>query len=309
MNLESVKLKIFNNRNEITINYQEKAYSIFFDEKDTIKSITEKIKTINKDINSVEFDLKSKSKTKTEEDLNLNMSEVIKNSFFITLNKKYQEHFIPSIYAQLINSNVKKFIAITPEDISNDNMEYINDVEEIKNEVLYNIYRLKTNENPQNFNKLYKEMLNSIKENLEKRKLDLLDIQSNQQLSEIYYDKTLKSRISLFNKLGISFGAANFFGFYALIYQIYAWDVIEPITYIVGNVYWIITLGFLVFNNRKLGFELIESKSVMEIYSGKIAKMTRFNKEEKLMIENELQKIEDLKRIMDDLSNNYIIKF
>jgi hypothetical protein len=305
-NLESFNIKLFNNRNEIKINFQEKTYSIFFNEKDTIKSIIEKIKTMNEKINFVDFKLNTDLKLKEKENIeNLNFSEVGKNSFYITLNKKYQEHFIPSLYSQLINSEVKKFIK-NPEDYNN--MEFTNDVEEIKNEILYQIYRLKTNENKENFNKIYKEMLKCIKDNLTIRKLNLLNLQGDQKLSEIFYNKTLKSRINLFNKLGISFALSNFIVFYALIYKFYAWDVIEPITYIVGNVYWIITLGFLVFNNRKLGFELIESQSVMEIYSDKIAKKTRFNKDEKLMIENELQKIEDLMKILEDLNNNNPIK-
>ena len=70
-----------------------------------------------------------------------------------------------------------------------------------------------------------------------------------------------------------------------LIYKIYAWDVIEPITYIVGNLYWIATLGYLVFTNRKLDFDLFETKTIKEIYSDKIAKKFGFNKKEKLMIE------------------------
>ncbi len=239
---------------------------------------------------------------KPEEEENLNFSEVAKNSYYIIFNNKYQEHFIPSLYSQLINSEVKKFIEI-PDD--NDKIfEFTNDIEDIKNEILYNIYRLKKIEKQENFNKIYKEMINSIINDLKKRKENLLYLKEQQDLSEIFYNKTLKNRINLFNKLGISFALSNFLVFYSLIYKFYAWDVIEPITYIVGNVYWIITLGFLVFSNKKLGFDLIESQSIMEIYSDKIAKRTGFDIKEKLIIENELQKIEDLMKILEDLNNN-----
>jgi len=197
-----------------------------------------------------------------------------------------------------MNSQVNKFIKT-----SELTWEFTDDIEEIKNDVMYHIMRLKIEENEENFNTKSKEMLNIIFENLEKRKEIFLKLQSDQCLSELFYNKTLKFRISLLTKLSFTFALSNFVGFYLLIYKIYAWDVIEPITYIVGNLYWIATLGYLVFTNRKLDFDLFETKTIKEIYSDKIAKKFGFNKKEKLMIENELEKIEDLKYTLENLNS------
>ena len=102
-------------------------------------------------------------------------------------------------------------------------------------------------------------------------------------------------------KLGMLFAISHFSLFYALIYKFYAWDVIEPITYVVGNVYWIITLGFLAFNNRKLDFDILQYNSIRDVYFNKYAKQLNYSEEEKLKLQEEIQAIEQLRSGLSDI--------
>jgi hypothetical protein len=299
-----------NSLNEINITYENKNYLIFFSEKDTIETLSKKIKSIDEKIQLVNFH-KSNSNDLKIGDLfeeNIPIDNIISDSFYIIINKHLITYYIPSLYKELfsLNSNLINKGKNINENKHNQlnqidkNCEFPEDIEEIKNEILLNLYTLKTNQNNENKEKISKQNFEEILNILKKREEIFVNLNLLENKKEKMYENLLKSRINLIGKFGITFGATNFFAFYLLIFKFYSWDVIEPITYIVGNIYWILSLGALVFYNKKVDFSLIEGKSLKDIYADRIAKNFSFDKNQKKLIENEIEKIKNLKNSLEN---------
>ena len=88
------------------------------------------------------------------------------------------------------------------------------------------------------------------------------------------HDKTQKNLM----RLSILYFVLHLLVCYALIYQIYGWDTIEPITYIVGNVYWIIAIGFFIKYKRKLDVNYFISDSFTTRFYNKQFQRFSFNR-------------------------------
>lgn len=291
-------LVMLNSKNEIKITFEEKTFSIFFNESDSINVLNEKIIGINEKIQAVEFiEFESKEALSEEIKNKILMKEFMKNPFLIRINKHLSSTYIPGVFPQLFD---KCEIA---NDLLSNNPDYLKSPEDIKNIVLLNLFELKE-KNSKNIEKYEEEkalFVSAIKSKIDQREEFLKSLFDKQALSEKMVNDKLVFKSKVAVRLGMLFAISHFSLFYALIYKIYAWDVIEPITYVVGNVYWIITLSFLAFKNRKLEFDLLEYNSIRNIYFNQYAKVLSFNEEEKLKLQEELEAIELLRLGLADI--------
>lgn len=285
-------LVILNSTSEIKVAFEDKTYSLFFNDYDSINMLNEKILGINEKIQSVEFINNQTNKVLSEEIKNkTSMKELIKTSFLIRINKHISFSFIPGVFPQLLNEmGIAK-------DLNLNNIDYLKSAEEIKNIILLNLYELKGRKNLDK--SIYEEekvlLITEIMKKLEERENFLKTLFEKQNLSEKMVNDKLIFMSKLAIKLGMLFAVSHFSVFYLLIYKFYAWDVIEPITYIVGNVYWIITLGFLAFKNKKLDSDLLKYESIKDLYFDKYSKQLNYNPEEKIRLQEELSIIKELR--------------
>ena len=107
--------------------------------------------------------------------------------------------------------------------------------------------------------------------------------------------------MNLYLNLGILFFLLNVIVFYVLIYQVYGWDTIEPITYIVGNVYWIIGLSFFVYKKKKLDFSFFFSKGFKRNFYRKNGFLLGFNEIERNFVAKEIKEIKQFKEALGNL--------
>lgn len=283
---------VLNGKNELKIKFEDKLYSIFFNDQDNLKNIEEKISSINEKIQSVELIPESSKTSINQEELN---SKLIKNliniPFKIVLNKHLSYTYIPGLFPQLFEED------IIANDLPSLNPDFLSNPESIKNLILLRLYNLKK-EHSLDINKFEVEktsLISKLNLKLEDREKFIVSLYNKQLCSETMVKNKLVFMSKIAVRLGLLFSISHFSAFYLLIYQFYAWDVIEPITYIVGNVYWIITLGYLAFSNRKLEFELLQYDSIKSMYLNKYSKRFGYNDEEKLLLEQELNIIRELK--------------
>ncbi len=68
----------------------------------------------------------------------------------------------------------------------------------------------------------------------------LLDLQNK----ELSIEKKVEYKRKLYVIMNILYFLLHLIIFYALIYQIYGRDEIEPVSYVVGNIYWITGIVF-----------------------------------------------------------------
>ena len=291
-------LIMLNSRNEIKITFEEKTFSIFFNENDSINVVNEKISGINEKIQSVEFiQFESKEILSDEIKNKTLMKEFMSYPFIIRINKHISFTLVPGVFQQLFEeSGIAK-------ELQSNNIDNMKTSEDIKNIILLSLYDLKeknyTNKN--NYEEEKALYISSIKSKLEQREKFLKSLFEIQVLSEkMVYDKLIfMSKVAI--KLGMLFAVSHFSVFYLLIYKFYAWDVIEPITYIVGNVYWVATLGFLAFKNQKLEFNMLQYDSIRDLYLDKYSKQHNYKPEEKNKLHEELVTIEQLKLGLIDI--------
>lgn len=291
-------LVILNGKTELKIPFEKISYSIFYNHNDTLKSTITKISGISEKIQNVEFYfLESKEPISEELNESLLLKNFINSPFKICINKYLFINYIPGIFPELFSGS-ENF-----KDLDINNPDYLSTPENIKNSILINIYNLKNSRENFNQNKFDEEknsLISEIISKLDKRKIYLEDFYSRNVLAE----KIINNKLIFLSKVlvnsGLLFAFGHFTAFYFLIYKFYAWDIIEPITYIVGNVYWIITLGFLAFGNKRLEFEILQYDSVKSMYLDKYSKLMGFNEAEKSLLEREIKYIEDLKNGLND---------
>lgn len=291
-------LVILNGKTELKIPFEKISYSIFYNKNDTLKSTITKISGISEKIQNVEFYL-HQSKEPISEELkeSVLLQNFINSPFKICINKYLFINYIPGIFPELFSDN-QNF-----KDIDTNNPDYLSTPENIKNSILVNFYNLKNsreNFNKKNFDEEKNLLISEIISKLDKRKIYLEDFYSRNVVAE----KIINNKLIFLSKVlvnsGLLFAFGHFTAFYLLIYKFYAWDIIEPITYIIGNVYWIITLGFLAFGNKRLEFEILQYDSVKSMYLDKYSKLVGFNEAEKSLLEREIKYIEDLKNALNN---------
>src|SRR5690606_20045706 len=92
---------------------------------------------------------------------------------------------------------------------------------------------------PQNFAKEVNAKLENLLEVYE-------NLMKEYNIAEQLLNMRVKQNLRFYLNCALLFFILHAILFYFLIYQWYGWDTIEPVTYIVGNVYWIIGLGYFV---------------------------------------------------------------
>lgn len=291
-------LVMLNSKNEVKITFEDKTFSIFFNETDSIDVVNKKIQGINDKIQAVEF-IQFESKEALLEEIKLKtlMKDFVKNPFIIKINKHICTTYIPGVFPLIFEETE------IANQLQSNNPDYLKSAEDVKNVILLSLYELK--EKNSSDNKNYEEQkalfISTVRSKLDQREKFLKSLFEKQALSEKMVNDKLVFTSKVAVKLGMLFAISHFSLFYALIYKFYAWDVIEPITYVVGNVYWIITLGFLAFNNRKLDFDILQYNSIRDVYFNKYAKQLNYSEEEKLKLQEEIQAIEQLRSGLADI--------
>jgi len=294
---------LLNSTDEIKISFENTTYSIFFNKNDSVNVVNEKILGINTEkIQSLEFFDTEKKENLNEEEKNIVlMKDLINRPFSIRINKYITSNYIPGIFNQLFSGN-DSFKNIIDENFLkiNTSSDNLRNIDSLKNFILLTLFSLKernanANKPLSNYEEEKKNILNDLITKLENRKMFLEGLHSKQTLAEGITNKKINFVNKTAMNLGMLFAISNFSVFYVLIYKVYAWDVMEPVAYIVNNIYWIITLGFLAFFEKKLDFDLLQYNSIKDIYFQKYAKQYNFSEEEKLKLEEELKSIEELK--------------
>lgn len=273
-----VKLPDNVNSNEIKIPLYGENYTIYFKDNDSLAEIQQKLKQTDDKLAKLEF-LDINEQTITDE--NKLFKDVIQNPFQLKINNYMNIKYFPSLN-MVINADKKA--------VSSDND---------KDYYILNSYNYFL------FNALAKTAANSLsdissyKSEVEGRLNSLLNIYE-QLLKE--YSKAEEILENKYNKIknnlilmGILFFIIHAIVFYVLIYHIYGWDTIEPYTYIVGNIYWIIGLLFFVSKKKKLDVSFFNSEGFKKDFFLKHGKNLGFNQLDKKFVTEEIRKINQLK--------------
>ena len=236
-----VKLSENPSDNEIKIPVYDQNISIFFNKKENLSDLIQRIKGSHEKIEKVEV-FESGNKVPIS-DGNKNIGELLTNPFEIKVNNYQNIKIFPSV-----NTIIEASSPLGNEDNTTNKVHILNN---------YNYFLFKSFGN--------KADRFTTKSEVDK-KLNSLIKTYNELLKEYVkaeeiIDKRIESKTNLYINLGILFFIAHAILFYFLIYQWYGWDTIEPITYIVGNVYWIIGLLFFVAKKKKLDFSFFSSSS------------------------------------------------
>jgi hypothetical protein len=215
-------------KNEIKIPLNDKVNSVFYKNDENISSLKTRISLIDKEfIQKLEIrDLQTQQILSDD----TNVNNLINKPFEIFVNNYHSIKHFPSLN-QLIVSNLG----------NNSNTQ-----DPTKN-YLHNLY----------FKDMHKrdvllEEINRLKTLYEK-------MNSEYKKGEELVDKNLEKTRNNFMILGIIYFLIHFLVFYFLIYHVYSWDNIEPITYITGNAYWIVGLFFFIITLRRLDLSFVFS--------------------------------------------------
>jgi len=268
------------NTNELKIPVYDKNYSIFYKKEDKISDFLKRIEGVDPKIQKVEC-LNYKGEPVTN--LNESLLDLAKHSFVIKLNGHMNIKYFPSLNMIVSKDNRTKF-------------SIFNNF----NSFLYNNFSNKgranipTEESIKELKKEVESNLNNLLETYEKLFKHCQDAKER-------LDKKFKSTMNLYINLGVLFFLLNVIVFYVLIYQLYGWDTIEPITYIVGNIYWIIGLSFFVYKKKKLDFSFFFSKGFKRNFYEKNGNLLGFNEIERNFLTNEIKEIKQFKEALGKL--------
>ena len=112
---------------------------------------------------------------------------------------------------------------------------------------------------------------------------------------EDFINEKVNKQSNLWVNLSILYFVLHFLVFYYFIYHVYGWDEVEPVTYIVGNVYWIVGLLFFIKFRKSLKVHYFTSSTFKEkIFNTNAAKL-RFCGVEKEFLMKEINTILALK--------------
>ena len=83
--------------------------------------------------------------------------------------------------------------------------------------------------------------------------------------------------------------------FYLLIYQYFGWDQIEPVTFLIANLYWIIGIAFFITFKSKLGIEFFFQKDIKNKIRTKVASKYGFSKFNQNNLNNHIDRLNKFK--------------
>lgn len=103
--------------------------------------------------------------------------------------------------------------------------------------------------------------IKSIIELIDNTLIKYKELQGELEKKNLESSKRSARQINLKTILALLYFLAHLIIFYLLIYQFYGWDNIEPVTYLVGNIYWIAGILFLLKFKNKVGLDYFFSNS------------------------------------------------
>ena len=270
---------------EMKVPLDGSVYSIYFSKEDKLTDVANRINNSAENIQKVEFLNSSDEAIANQE---TNFQELIKSPFNLRLNGYQTVKYFPSLNIAL-NLQPKSESGMI---INNYNLFLLDSLKKIMKEKEIN-------------KSLIDSVLGENKSEVEKRINELLSIYEKlfeeQSSAEKLLEKRLKDRRWWFLNLGMLFFILHAIVFYYLIYQVYGWDTIEPITYIVGNVYWIIGLGFFVMKKKKLDFSLFSSTSYKKEFMTFFGKRIGYSQKDKDFLFNEIAEIRKFKATLSKI--------
>jgi hypothetical protein len=248
-------------KNEIKLPINNQISVIYFKNDETITSLKNKIISTDKEYvqKLIIRDLEHKQEFTDEIPIN----DIINKPFEIFINNYLSIKHFPSLNQIVITNTSRRNLNIS---------------DPVKN-YLYSSY-LKSLTNKE-----------KIFEDISKLKTLYETMYSEYEKSEKLVDKNLEMTRSKFMILGILFFILHLLGFYYLIYYAYSWDNIEPITYIVGNAYWIAGLFFFIVTLRRLDLSFVFTEKFTNHFLKKLRFIYATNPIEKEFFNAELREI------------------
>jgi hypothetical protein len=221
------------NSNEIKIPIKNSVNNVYFNKGEDLATLKNKIKGIDK-----EFIQKMAIKPydeKNEYTDDTKIEDIIAKPFEIHINNHLTLKHFPSLNL-IITNKLQSRQRLDINDPHNHYL-YLRGLQELagKKDVTQEALKEELNKLYVIYEKLHKEYL-----------------KGEENVSNL-----LVKRRKQFMTLSILYFLAHLIAFYVLIYNIYAWDTIEPYTYIVGNVYWIVTLAFFIVMMKRLDMSFV----------------------------------------------------
>lgn len=261
-----IKMKNRDKAREIQLSLYGKEYAIFIKPDEKLFDLKNKIEKADEKIQKVEI-LNLETKEKLNLDTQFKDVEHIPIKFEI--NGYINQNYLPSHITCFNDFSIKNIYS--------------------------KLLQMKINDSKGSFDNSKNEILNKLENLLKIYNSILLEYKK----AETLIHKRLLQKQKLYLNLSIAFFLLHLIVFYLLIFQFYGWDQIEPVTYIVGNVYWIIGLGFLLRYRAKLDISYFYSKTFNKRFLKQRAELFGYNKVDKEFIANEIVKMNSLKKNLD----------
>lgn len=265
------------NNNEFKVPAYGNNYSIYYKRDELVSDLQQRIVGSDEKIMKVDF-LNYDGDIIT--DLNKPIREFIKSPFKIKINNFMMIRYFPSINIVIPEIKTQKDHAI---------MNHYN----------YLLYQTLALGNIKR-----EEFISQIQKNVDGLLKTYEDLKKLFEKSESILIKRYERTKNTYIWLGILFFILHAITFYVLIYQLYGWDTIEPITYIVGNVYWIIGLLFFISKRKKLDFSFYYSISFKSKFFSNNGKNLGFSEIEKRFVDNQIKEIIQFKEIFSKFSKH-----
>lgn len=259
---------------ELKIPFEENTFSIYFNNDDKVSTIVEKVVGSHEKIEKCQV-------LNYEEEGEINIEEtfasLIKQPFMMKINGHSTVKYFPSFNLLIANK--------LPENMQKKDDSFI-----LNN---YNFLMFKTLKEGTNLTEKLDKDLTAL---LEKYKRLDDDYTEAENTIEDRYRKRLK----LYINLGILFFVMHTVTFYVLIYHIFGWDEVEPATYLVGNLYWIIGLSYFVFKKKRLDFSFLFSHSFKSEFFSQQNKLLGFSSVERQFVQREILEIQRLREVLKE---------
>ena len=132
------------------------------------------------------------------------------------------------------------------------------------------------------------------------KEIDDLLFKYDKMLKELHseehnIEKIVEKKRKMYINLIILYFLLHLLLFYALIYQIYGWDEIEPVTYLVGNLYWIFGIAFFLTFKSKIGLEFFFTNLLKNKLRNKVMKQIGYSSHNYKLMRKEYELLTKMK--------------
>jgi hypothetical protein len=273
-------------KKEFKVPFEESCYSVFLNENDKLSDVAARINGSSEKLQKVEFLNFSDNSITDQAKL---FKEISKNPFKVRINGHFVVKYLPSISSVVDQNNRCEKYFKNNNNLSENNLLILQTCNSIFEKNMLNIEK--------NLNETKSQLVTN---------LDILigeyeKLEKEYVKGEEFIEKRLKQKKRNLANIALLLVTLHAIVFYWLIYQMYGWDQVEPVTYIVGNVYWIIGLSFFVFKKKKLDFGLIFGSSYKKEFYAKLGEKIGYNQVEKLFITREICEMKKYKEFVNKL--------